>query len=214
MSRQKPHGRNAVSTLMLSLVAIACVSAAGLFLGRLLAERTESAPAMADRSPRRDFALMDTTGTAVSLETYRGKWLLLFFGFTSCPEACPMALMNAGETLRELGEDAPLVQPAFVSVDPDRDTREVIKDYISNFDPRIAGLSGTPEAVSAMAKAYGVFYRKRALEGGDYTIDHSTAFYLVSPTGEFQRAFTSDSDPADFAAELKSAMVQTKGIVQ
>ncbi len=204
MSRDENRAGKFLPTLLLTAVAVTCVVIAGLWLGRTAAQREESA--IVERPARRDFALTDTTGAPVSLETYKGKWMLMFFGFTSCPEACPMALTNVTETLKELGAYASNLQPVFVSVDPERDTREVVKDYISHFDERIAGLTGTPEAVADMTKLYGVYYRKRAVDGGDYTIDHSTAFYLVSPTGEFLRAFTPDMDPADFARDLKTAM--------
>lgn len=212
MSRVKSRAGALLPTLILAAVAIACVGAAGLWLGRAMAPREQTT--VIDRPARRDFNLTDSSGAPVSLATYRGKWLLMFFGFTSCPEACPMALTNVSETLKELGDDAAVLQPAFVSVDPERDTREVIKDYISHFDERIAGLSGSPDDIAEMARLYGVYYRKRAVEGGDYTVDHSTAFYLVSPTGEFQRAFKPDMDPADFARELKAAMNLGKGSQQ
>lgn len=157
----------------------------------------------------RDFSLTDTAGQNVSLAAYRGKWLLIFFGFTNCPDACPTAMLNVGAALRELGPDAANVQPIFVTIDPERDTPAVLKDYLANFGDHIAGLSGTADETAAVAKAYGVFYRKRALDGGDYTMDHSTALYLVAPDGLYVRPYMPDMAPAQLADALRNLMTTT-----
>ncbi|MBL8628036.1 MAG: SCO family protein [Rhodospirillaceae bacterium] len=154
----------------------------------------------------RDFALIDTAGEKVSLANYRGKWLLVFFGFTNCPDVCPTAMLNVSATLRELGDKANDVQPIFITVDPERDTPVILKDYLANFGDHIAGLSGSAEDIAAVAKAYGVFYRKRPMEGDDYTMDHSTALYLVAPDGRYVRAYVPDMDPAQFADALRRLM--------
>lgn len=204
MSRTQKRGPGIIALLVLTVLVAGGVAAAGLWLGG--SRDAPQSAATEARESRRDFRLQDTSGADVTLDTFRGKWLLMFFGFTSCPEACPLAMINAGATLDALGADAAGVQPVFVTVDPERDTAQVLKDYLLNFDTRIAGLGGAPEAVAAMAEAYGVYYRTRPIEGGDYTVDHSTAFYLVAPDGAFQRAFTPNMDPAAFAEEIRAAM--------
>jgi protein SCO1/2 len=178
----------------------------GLWMGFALAPPENTGHMVAEqRAARRDFSLTDTNGQKVSLQTYQGKWMLMFFGFTMCPEACPMAMQTVGVTLDEMGEAAAVLQPVFVTIDPERDTPAVLKDYLGHFADNIAGLSGTAEETASIAKAYGVFYRKRAIEG-DYTMDHSTALYLVAPDGNFVRPFRADVDPSQLAADLKAAM--------
>lgn len=211
MSRSKTSASGKlVPSLLLSAVIMLCVGAAGLWLGFNWMQPQPPNVTHA-REPRRDFALVDTSGAQVTLDTYRGKWLVMFFGFTSCPEACPLAMINVADTMQALGQDGADVQPIFVSVDPEHDTTQVLKDYLLNFGDGIVGLTGTPEAVAAVAKSYGVFYRKRPIEGGGYTVDHSTAFYLVGPDGTFLRAFTADMDPADFAQEIKDLKAASAG---
>jgi protein SCO1/2 len=155
---------------------------------------------------RRDFNLTDTNGQRVTLATYQGKFVLMFFGFTNCPDACPTAMLNVGATLREMGSAVRQIQPVFVTLDPERDTPALLQDYLKNFGDNIVGLSGTPDETADIAKRYGVYYRKRQIEGGDYTLDHSTALYLISPGGKYMRPFTSDIHPAAFAATLTASI--------
>ncbi len=156
------------------------------------------------KADRRDFNLRDTSGKAVSLAAYQGKWLLLFFGYTHCPDVCPTTLVNIADTLKALGERAKAYQPIFITIDPERDTPEAMSDYLANFDGGFVGLTGTPDQVAAAAKAYGVFYRRQPTAGGDDMMDHSTAIALVSPRGNFLRVFRPDDAPEAFAAELIS----------
>ncbi len=195
---------------LVGLAVLAAATAAGAWIGlqtpapnRLQSTSFQAPP------QRRDFSLLDQDGQRVSLATYEGKWLLMFFGFTSCPEACPMAMQLAVATLGDMGEAANTIQPIFISIDPERDTPALLKDYLSHFSHTIAGLSGTAEKTAAIAKAYGVYYRKRAIEG-DYTMDHSTAFYLVAPDGSYVQPFRADVDPSVLAADLTRVMNTTK----
>ncbi len=158
----------------------------------------------------RDFSLTDTSGQKVSLATYRGSWLLIFFGFTNCPDACPTAMLNISTTLRELGPLSDRIRPIFITVDPERDTTILMKDYLANFGDNIVGLVGTADETAAVAKAYGVFYRKRLLQNGDYTMDHSTALYLVSPAGQYVRPYMPDIDPTQFADTLRKVISETE----
>lgn len=158
------------------------------------------------RGDRRDFTLSDTNGQEVSLATFQGKWMLMFFGYTNCPDVCPTALLNIASTLKAMGPAAAALQPVFVTIDPERDTPAALKDYLANFDPRIVGLTGSARQIADTAKSYQVFYRKQPLDGGGYMMDHSSAFELISPAGIYLRAFRPDDDPDDFADELRAAM--------
>ena len=131
------------------------------------------------------FALAATNGKTVTDQTFRGKWQMLYFGYTYCPDACPTALSNIGSALQKLGLEADQIQPLFVSVDPKRDTREVMSAYLESFDPRIIGLTGTPAQIEAIAKAYRVFFKIHEGEGANYLVDHSAYFYLMDPAGKF-----------------------------
>jgi protein SCO1 len=149
------------------------------------------------------FTLTAPDGTTVTEQTYRGKWLLVFFGFTSCPDTCPTALLDIAAALEKLGPDADKVQPLFITVDPQRDTPAVIGDYARSFDPRIIGLTGTPEQIAAVAREYGAYYAPRKIGPGleDYVMDHSSYLYLMDPEGKFVRGFDADT-PGDRLAEV------------
>lgn len=159
---------------------------------------------------RRDFQLQDTAGRPVTLDSYSGKWVLIFFGFTSCPDICPNALLNVSHTLDAMGTAARNIQPVFITIDPERDTAQVLKDYLANFGDNIAGLTGTPEQIATAAARYQASYRKRPTDDGGYTMDHSTAFELISPEGIYIRAFRPDDDPKEFAKALLAAMGEAK----
>ncbi|MSO72319.1 MAG: SCO family protein [Rhodospirillaceae bacterium] len=176
---------------------------AGVFLRHAVEE-----PRGVSVSPAvKPFSLTDQSGRPVTEASYRGRWLLLFFGFIRCPDVCPTSMLYAADLLKALGAEARNLQIAFVTVDPERDTPAVLRDYLANFDPRLAGLTGSPEQISAVTKAFGAYYAKRALEGlDDYTMDHSTAFYLVNADGKFQRAFALNDDSDGLTDELRAAM--------
>ena len=185
----------------------ACALVAGLWLQRLAPLEK---PLSADRyNDRRDFSLTNSSGQRVTLATFQGKFILMFFGFTNCPDACPMAMVNVGSTLREMGSAADRIQPVFVTVDPDRDTPETLNSYLKNFGDNLIGLWGSDDEITAITKRYGVYFKRRALADGDYTIDHSTALYLISPTGAYLRPFTPDMDPIEFARLLIKTMAST-----
>ncbi|MFG1479497.1 SCO family protein [Xanthobacter sp. V4C-4] len=149
------------------------------------------------------FALVDQNGAPVTQAALKGKPTLIFFGFTHCPDVCPTALFEMSEIFGALGPDADKVQAFFVSVDPERDTPPIMKSYLSSFAPQLRALTGTPEAVDAMKKAYRVYSRKVPLTGGDYTMDHTAVVYLMDKNGTFVAPFNSKRPPADAAAELK-----------
>jgi protein SCO1/2 len=149
------------------------------------------------------FHLTDQDGRAVSDQDLKGKPALIFFGFTHCPDVCPTTLFDVSEVLRGLGPDANRVGAAFITVDPERDTSASMKDYLSSFDPHLRGLTGDPDAIKAVAKAYRVYYKKVPLEGGDYTMDHTAIVYLMSKDGHFIAPFNLKRRPEVAAADLR-----------
>jgi protein SCO1/2 len=128
-----------------------------------------------------DFHLQDATGTTVSLADYRGKAVAMFFGYTHCPDVCPTTLADMAQVMRLLGNEADKVQVLFVTIDPGRDTREMLAQYVPAFHPAFKGLAGDVAATQQVAKAFGVVYQKQEGKGGSYTMDHTAGTYLISP---------------------------------
>jgi protein SCO1/2 len=149
------------------------------------------------------FQLVDQTGRAVSDKDLQGKPTIIFFGFTHCPDVCPTALFEMSEILRAMGPDANRVNAFFVSVDPDRDTPEIMKSYLGSFDPNLKGLSGSPEAVAEIVSGYRVYAKKVPLKDGDYTMDHTALIYLMDKNGKFVAPFNIKRRPEEAAADLK-----------
>jgi protein SCO1 len=159
------------------------------------------------------FTLRTPDGTPVTDQTYRGKWLLVYFGYTFCPNTCPTALMDISLVLAQLGGEADAVQPLFITVDPQRDTPDVLRQYTRSFDPRIIGLSGDPQQIAAAAQAYGVYYTSHKIDPSaeDYLIDHSTYIYLMDPRGSFACGFDADTSPDRMAQEVRQLMRHATG---
>jgi protein SCO1 len=149
------------------------------------------------------FSLTDQNGRTVTDRDLKGKPFLVFFGFTHCPDVCPTALFEVSEIMRSLGPDADRVRVLFVTVDPERDTPALLKDYLSSFDPHLSALSGDPEAVAAVAKAYRVYYKKVPLSEGGYTMDHTAIVYLMNKDGRFVSPFNIKRPPEVAAADLR-----------
>jgi protein SCO1/2 len=150
------------------------------------------------------FTLTDNTGKRVTDQDFHGKYTLVFFGFTSCPDICPAGLQLMAGALEKLGTKAQRITPIFISVDPQRDTPEKLAAYVKNFDPRLVGLTGTPEEIAAVAKAYKVYYAKVPSKErpDDYTMDHTSIIYVMDPKGEFVTHFTPSTSADDMAAKL------------
>lgn len=154
------------------------------------------------------FQLIDArSGLQVTDQDFRGKWLLVFFGYTHCPDVCPTTLSNIADALAKLGTLADRVEPLFITVDPLRDTQPVLADYTAAFDPRIIGLTGTPDQIAAAAKAYGVYYAKRVV-GDDYSMDHTATVYVMRPDGTHETSFLSTSSSAEMARSVRAALKQ------
>jgi len=149
------------------------------------------------------FRLVDQDAKPVSEQDFKGKPFLVFFGFTHCPDICPTALFEMSEVLRKLGPDADHINVLFITVDPERDTPAVLKDYLSSFEPQVRGLTGDPDAIAAAEKTYRVFARKIPLDGGEYTMDHSAVLYLMNKEGKFVAPFNLKRPPEEAAAELR-----------
>jgi protein SCO1 len=158
------------------------------------------------------FTLTSPDGATVTEQTYRGKWLLVYFGFTSCPDSCPTALLEIAAALEKLGADADKLQPLFITVDPQRDTLAVMRNYTQSFDSRIVGLTGTPQQIAAVAQEYGAYYepRKRGPGAEDYVVDHSTYLYLMDAEGKFVRGLDADTPSERIAEAVRSAMAKAR----
>jgi len=153
------------------------------------------------------FRLQAADGREVTDADFRGRWMLVYFGYTHCPDACPTALQDMANALDTLGPEAKKkVAVLFITVDPERDTPAVMRDYVTAFDAPITGLSGTPEETAAVAKAYKVYYAKHPKAGGDYDMDHSSVIYVMDPRGRFVTNFTHETAPDAIAAKLRTLM--------
>ena len=137
------------------------------------------------------FTLVDHDGAPRGAGDFRGQRMLVFFGYTYCPDVCPTALSDMALALDALGDDAAKVRPIFITVDPARDTPARLKAYVANFHPRLVGLSGSEQAVTAVAKAYRVYFAKSKAEAepGEYLMDHTSIIYLMGPDGRYLTHF-------------------------
>jgi len=152
------------------------------------------------------FDLVDQNGKRVSDADLRGTWLLVYFGYTHCPDACPAALNNIALAFRELGATRrAAIRAVFITIDPARDTPDVMKDYVASFDAPILALTGTAAQV---AKAYRVYYAQRAEPGGNYSLDHTSVIYVIDPKGRFAASLGSEVTPAQIAERLKQLLGQ------
>lgn len=147
------------------------------------------------------FALTDMNGQRVTNKDYEGRPVLMFFGFTRCPDVCPTALAEISAIFEAMGPDAK-VNALFVSVDPERDTPASLKDYLGSFDPRIIGLWGDPETTRKVMQSFRAFAAKVPLKDGDYTMDHTAIVYLLDKRGRFVNAFNISRPPQDAAKDL------------
>ncbi len=154
------------------------------------------------------FTLTDHTGRRVSDTDFRGKYMLIFFGYTFCPDVCPMSLANMAATLDLLGEDAEQIQPIFITLDPERDGVKGLGAFVSAFHPKLVGLTGTPEEIADVAEAYNVVYYKVAHPSGTYFINHSADVYLMGPDGAFIGSLDHDAPPEGAAAAIRTEVRQ------
>jgi len=153
------------------------------------------------------FTLTDQSGTTRHAEDFRGKLMLVYFGYSFCPDACPTALQDMSQALDLLGAKGDAVQPIFITIDPARDTVEQMKLYADNFHPRLLALTGTPEQIAAAARAYRVYYEKsKSTTGNDYLMDHSSYIYLMGRDGRYVSHFPPGTTAQQIAAAIEKRL--------
>ncbi len=155
------------------------------------------------------FTLTDQNGKRVKNTDFAGRYMLVYFGYTFCPDVCPAELQVMSAALDAMGAKAKKVTPIFITIDPERDSPEVLKQYISNFNPRFVALTGSPEEIATVAKEYRVYYAKAKgweKAGDNYLMDHSSIIYLIGPDGKFMKHFTYTTDVVQFVKSLKAAI--------
>lgn len=149
------------------------------------------------------FELLDQNGETITEAAFRGGPRVVFFGFTHCPEVCPTTLFELQGWLDQLGDEGAGIEAYFVSIDPERDTPQVMKEYLGNFSGRIVGITGDPDKVAAMAKGYSIYARRVELDGGDYTMDHTASLLLLNSKGDFFGTIAYGENPETAIAKLK-----------
>jgi protein SCO1/2 len=185
---------------LLVAFALACLSACGS-KSKLDFQATD----VTDAPMGGDFRLTDHTGQSKSLADYRGKIVVVFFGYTHCPDACPTTMAELAGAMKQLGDKANRVQVVFVSVDPERDTKELLAQYVPAFDSRFVGMTGTPEQVRAVADKFKVVYQKVPSASGDnknYTVDHSAGSYIFDKTGKLRLFVNYGAGASVFAHDI------------
>jgi protein SCO1/2 len=183
------------------LVLSAFLAGLVLFLGVMLFVASHRLPGgSAIGGP---FRLVDQNGKPVSDVDMKGHPYLVFFGYTHCPDVCPATLFEVSEVMRALGPDADHTGALFITIDPERDTPPVMKDYLSSFDPHLRGLTGNDAAITAAEKGYRVYAKKVPGENGDYSMDHTALVYLMDKQGNFVAPFNLTRRPDEAAADLR-----------
>nr|WP_255682162.1 SCO family protein [Luteimonas sp. BDR2-5] len=165
---------------------------------------------LSDASYGRSLELDDTEGRARSLAEFGGRYVLISFGYTHCPEVCPLSLLKAAQVRRALGADGERLQVLFVTVDPERDTGAILEDYVGAFDPDFIALRGDEAATRRAARSFRVTYRKVPTENS-YAMDHTMVNYLVGPDGRLRLAFQYDQAPGDMVADIRLVMQRDAG---
>lgn len=204
-------GKSSGSKLLLLLIGIVIVAFVIVVAGsEYFAKRGSSADGTKTESSGPSvggpFTLVNHKGETVTDKDFLGGYMLIFFGYTYCPDVCPTVLSDISSVLDMLGDEkAAKITPVFVSVDPARDTPEHLAEYVTFFNPRTVGLTGTEEQIKAVARAYRVYYRKNEPKGADpqdYLVDHTSIIYLVGPDGKLVTHFSHGTDPKAMAERL------------
>jgi protein SCO1 len=196
--------RNTIASLAACVFAAAC--------GSVLVACTESKPQfksvdLTGADYGKDFQLTDQNGQPRSLKDFRGKVVVLFFGYTQCPDVCPTTLAALAEAMQRLGPDADRVQVLFVTVDPDRDTPALLAQYVPAFDRRFLGLYGDADATARTAKEFKVIYQKApGTTPGSYTMDHSAGTYIFDPQGRLRLYVSNGQGPDVFVHDLRELL--------
>lgn len=154
------------------------------------------------------FNLVDQNGSPIDQSILKGQPSLLFFGFTHCPEVCPTTLAEMSTWFEQLGEEGRDLRGFFATVDPERDTPEILGEYIS-WVPRVTGLTGSADEIAKLAKGWGVYYAKQPVEGGDYTMDHTASVFLLDKNGEFQGTIAYNEDSATALGKIRNLLAKS-----
>lgn len=207
LPEQKPAGSRRFVLIAASLAAL-LVLAAGALLGLAFRDTPKGAAgtflASAIGGP---FHLVDQNGKGFTDADLRGKWHLVFFGYTHCPDTCPTTLNELALALDKLSQkERTEIGVVFISVDPERDTPAVLKSYVESFDAPITALTGTADEVKKAANSYRVYYAKHARADGDYDMDHGALIYVMDPQGRFTASFTPDSQAEAIATRLQKLL--------
>ncbi|HET6719269.1 MAG TPA: SCO family protein [Rhodocyclaceae bacterium] len=212
-----PGKRSPVRTLFVQIAAVLLIGSAIAIVVQWWINRPDtsaSTPAISFKATditgaafARDFALTDHTGAKRRLVDFKGKVVLMFFGYTQCPDVCPTAMQRFQETFKILGPQSSRVQVLFVTLDPERDTREVLSQYVPWFDPSFLGLYGSVEETAAVAKEYRVFYAKKKSDGAlAYTLDHWAGAYAYDPAGRLRLYLPPALTAAEVAADVRTLL--------
>jgi protein SCO1/2 len=196
---QGPSNRTVYAIIGLLVAALLLAAGGYLFVsGNQPAALTVGGP----------FSLIDGDGHPVTDQTWRGKYMLVYFGYTFCPDVCPTTLSAVADALDKMGPKADRLQTLFITVDPKRDTASVVKQYAAAFSPRITGLTGSPDQIAAAAKAYRVYYAEHRTGPGpdDYSMDHSSVLYLMGPDGRFIAPVRADQTGPEIVTALNRLM--------
>lgn len=204
-----------------SLVAVAIAVGVGVVSAKIyfaLQERNARGPAApgqirvsADTPLGGPFTLTNQDGQHVTEIDFRGRFMLVYFGYTYCPDVCPTELNTIALAMKALGPDAKQVVPIFITVDPERDTPAVLKTYLASFGPEFVGLTGSPQEIAAAAQAYRVYYKKEvdASDPENYSMDHTSLLYLMGKNGKIVALFRTGAKPEDLAAGIRAAITMS-----
>jgi protein SCO1/2 len=194
------------SFLVLGIVlGLALIGTTAFAAGRLLRPRELHGAVIQSPDPARDFTLTAHFGQPVSLSDYRGRVVLLYFGYTTCPDVCPATLAELKKARAALGKDADKVQVLMVTVDPERDTPALLADYLTHFDPSFVGLTGAPDQIAEAATYYGIYYARHESESAlGYLMDHTATVMLVDSKGHLRAVYPFGTPGEDIGSDLKS----------
>lgn len=198
-------GKNFSSPRLIGILLIAAILTGGL-LWSLSNLRQEPGPIVVTTGEAEiggTFSLIDQNGVRRNDQEFRGRYMLVFFGFTFCPDICPTTLAILSAALDDIGPLADDIVPILITVDPERDTPEILKPYLSAFGPEFVGLTGTKEEIDNAVGAYRAFYQILEGEGDDYLVDHSTIIYLMDGEGKYVTNYDLNMGPAAIAADLR-----------
>lgn len=190
-------------TILVTVAAAILALGAGLGLRQVLDAR---APSNVGAELGAPFSLTDQNGATITQAAFEGRPSLLFFGFTHCPEVCPTTVYDMETWYRDLGITNAQLAAYFVTIDPERDTPEFLKDYLEPQSEHVLGITGDPDAVHAMAKSWRVYWQKRPLEGDDYTMDHFASVFVLDAEGKVADLISYQEDPKEAVAKIRKVL--------